>query len=239
MGRAFEYRKERKFKRWGAMAKAFTKIGKEIVIAVKEGGPEPAYNSRLRMALQNGRKVNMPKTTIESAIKKATSKDAESYSEVIYEGYGPAGIAVLVETTTNNPTRTVANVRLHFNRTGGMLGTSGSVDYLFVRKGVFRIKKENLPNVDDMELEMIDAGLDEIKSDDDEYIIYCDFSSFGTMQKFLEEKNIDIEQAELERLPTMTKKLTDAESDAFIKLLDRLEEDEDVVNVFHTMDMNE
>ncbi len=239
MGRAFEYRKERKFKRWGAMAKAFTKIGKEIVIAVKEGGPEPAYNSRLRMALQNGRKVNMPKTTIESAIKKATSKDAESYSEVIYEGYGPAGIAVLVETTTNNPTRTVANVRLHFNRTGGMLGTSGSVDYLFVRKGVFKVKKENLPNVDDMELEMIDAGLDEIKSDDDEYIIYCDFSSFGTMQKFLEEKNIDIEQAELERLPTMTKKLSDAESDAFIKLLDRLEEDEDVVNVFHTMDMNE
>ena len=239
MGRAFEYRKERKFKRWGAMAKAFTKIGKEIVIAVKEGGPEPAYNSRLRMALQNGRKVNMPKTTIESAIKKATSKDAESYSEVIYEGYGPAGIAVLVETTTNNPTRTVANIRLHFNRTGGMLGTSGSVDYLFVRKGVFKVKKENLPNVDDMELEMIDAGLDEIKLDDDEYIIYCDFSSFGTMQKFLEEKNIDIEQAELERLPTITKKLSDAESDAFIKLLDRLEEDEDVVNVFHTMDMSE
>ncbi len=239
MGRAFEYRKERKFKRWGAMAKAFTKIGKEIVIAVKEGGPEPAYNSRLRMALQNGRKVNMPKTTIESAIKKATSKDAENYSEVVYEGYGPAGIAVLVETTTNNPTRTVANVRLHFNRTGGMLGTSGSVDYLFVRKGVFKVKKENLPNVDDLELEMIDAGLDEIKSDEDEYIIYCNFSDFGTMQKFLEEKNIDIEQAELERLPTMTKKLSDAESDAFIKLLDRLEEDEDVVNVFHTMDMSE
>lgn len=239
MGRAFEYRKERKFKRWGAMAKAFTKIGKEIVIAVKEGGPEPAYNSRLRMALQNGRKVNMPKTTIESAIKKATSKDAENYSEVVYEGYGPAGIAVLVETTTNNPTRTVANVRLHFNRTGGMLGTSGSVDYLFLRKGVFKVKKENLPNADDLELEMIDAGLDEIKSDEDEYIIYCNFSDFGTMQKFLEEKNIDIEQAELERLPTMTKKLSDAESDAFIKLLDRLEEDEDVVNVFHTMDMSE
>ena len=239
MGRAFEYRKERKFKRWGAMAKAFTKIGKEIVIAVKEGGPEPAYNSRLRMALQNGRKVNMPKTTIESAIKKATSKDAESYSEVVYEGYGPAGIAVLVETTTNNPTRTVANVRLHFNRTGGMLGTSGSVDYLFVRKGVFRVKKENLPNVDEMELEMIDAGLDEIKSDEDEYTIYCNFSDFGTMQKYLEEKNIDIEQAELERLPTMTKKISDAESESFIKLLDRLEEDEDVVNVFHTMDMSE
>ena len=239
MGRAFEYRKERKFKRWGAMAKTFTKIGKEIAIAVKEGGGDPAYNSRLRLAIQNGRKANMPKANVDSAIKNATSKDAEDYAEVVYEGYGPAGIAVLVETATNNPTRTVANVRLIFNRTGGSLGTSGSVDYLFIRKGVFRIKKENLPNIDDLELEMIDAGLDEIKTEEDEYVITCNFTDFGLMQKFLEEKKIDIEEAGLERIPTMTKKLSDEESEAFIKFLDRMEDDEDVVNVFHSMDMSE
>lgn len=239
MGRAFEYRKAAKMKRWGNMARVFTKIGREIAIAVKEGSNDPNYNPRLRLAMQNAKKANMPKANVEAAIKRASSKDAENYSEVVYEGYGPNGVAFIVETTTDNPTRTVANIRMHFNRGGGSLGTSGSVDYMFVRKGIFKVKKEALPNYEDLELEMIDYGLDEIKVEEDELIVYCNFTDYGTMQKFFEERSIEVEEASLERIPTVTKRLSDEEAEAVIKLVDRFEEDDDVTNVFHTMDMSE
>jgi YebC/PmpR family DNA-binding regulatory protein len=239
MGRAFEYRKARKFARWGAMSKVFTKIGKEIALSVKGGGTDPTNNPRLRAAIQNAKKANMPKTTVDSAIKKASSKDAENYAEVVYEGYGPHGIAILVETTTDNPTRTVANVRSHFNKCGGAMGTSGSVDYMFTRKGLFRVKKEHISNIEDLELELIDAGLDEIKDEGEEYAIYCNFTDFGSMQKALEEQNIEIDESALERLPNMTKELTEEQVEQVIKLIERLEDDDDVANVFHTMDMSE
>ena len=239
MGRAFEYRKARKFARWGAMAKTFTKIGKEIALAVKEGGTDPNYNSRLRAAVNNAKKANMPKTNVESAIKNASAKDAENYDEVVYEGYGPHGIAIMVETTTNNTTRTVANIRMHFNKCSGTLGTFGSVDFMFLRKGVFRIKKEVLPDYEELEFEMIDFGLDEVKDEGDVWAIFSNFTDFGTMQKFLEDKGIEIDESGLERIPTMTKALNDEETEAIFKLIDRLEEDEDVANVFTTMDMSE
>ena len=239
MGRAFEYRKASKLKRWGNMARVFTKIGREIAIAIKEGGGDPHNNPRLRLAIQNSKKANMPKTNVEAAIKRATSKDSENFAEVVYEGYGPNGIAFLVETTTDNPTRTVANIRMHFNRGGGSLGTSGSVDYMFTRRGAFRVKKDAMPNYEDMELEMIDYGLDEIKVEDGELVISCNFTDFGSMQKFFEEKNIEVEEALLERIPNVTKKLSDEEAEAVIKLVERFEDDDDVSNVFHTMDMSE
>ena len=239
MGRAFEYRKASKLKRWGNMARVFTKIGREIAIAIKEGGGDPHNNPRLRLAIQNSKKANMPKANVEAAIKRATSKDSENFAEVVYEGYGPNGIAFLVETTTDNPTRTVANIRMHFNRGGGSLGTSGSVDYMFTRKSVFRVKKDAMPNYEEMELEMIDYGLDEIKVEDEELVISCNFTDFGSMQKFFEEKNIEVEEAILERIPNVTKKLSDEEAEAVIKLVERFEDDDDVSNVFHTMDMSE
>lgn len=238
MGRAFEFRKERKFKRWAGMAKTFTRIGREIALAVKAGGPNPEYNSRLRLAIQNAKAANMPKTNVESAIKKASGKEAENFQEVIYEGYAAHGIAVLVETATDNTTRTVANVRMHFDRCGGALGNSGSVSFLFNRKGVFKVKAEG-HDWEDLELKLIDAGLDEIKQEDEEMVLYTDFTDFGTMQKALEDLNIETTSAQLEWLPNMTKKLSDAEVDQVIKLVDRLEEDDDVLYVFHTMDMSE
>ncbi len=239
MGRAFEYRKASKLKRWGNMARVFTKIGREIAIAIKDGGGDPHNNPRLRLAIQNSKKANMPKTNVEAAIKRATSKDSENFAEVVYEGYGPNGIAFLVETTTDNPTRTVANIRMHFNRGGGSLGTSGSVDYMFTRRGVFRVKKDAIPNYEEMEFEMIDYGLDEIKVEDEELVISCNFTDFGSMQKFFEENNIEVEEALLERVPNVTKKLNDDEAEAVIKLVERFEDDDDVSNVFHTMDMSE
>lgn len=239
MGRAFEYRKERKFARWGAMAKIFTKIGKEIALSVKDGGIDPAYNPRLRAAIQNAKKANMPKANVESAIKRASSKEAENYAEVVYEGYGPYGIAILVETTTDNTTRTVANIRMHFNKLGGTLGNSGSVDYMFTRKGVFRVKAEAMPNYEELELDMIDFGLDEIKVEGDELVIYCNFTDFGAMQKYLDENGIEIEESALERIPNITKQLSDEETEAVIKLIDKLEDDDDVAKVFTTMDMSE
>lgn len=238
MGRAFEFRKERKFKRWAGMAKTFTRIGREIALAVKAGGTSPDYNPRLRIAIQNAKQANMPKTNVENAIKKASGKDAENFQEVMYEGYGAHGIAVLVETATDNPTRTVANVRLHFDRCGGALGTSGSVSYMFTRKAVFKIKDEG-QNWEELELELIDAGLEDMRREDSEVVLYTDFTDFGTMQKALEERNIEPSSAQLEWLPNMTKKLNDDEVDQVIKLVDRLEEDDDVLNVFHTMDMSE
>jgi YebC/PmpR family DNA-binding regulatory protein len=238
MGRAFEFRKERKFKRWAGMAKTFTRIGREINLAVKAGGPNPEYNSRLRLAIQNAKSANMPKTNVESAIKKASSKDAENFTEVIYEGYGPHGVAILVETATDNPTRTVANVRMYFDRCHGALGTSGSVSYMFNRKGVFKLKAEGI-DADELELELIDAGLEEMKREEDEVVLFTDFSDFGTMQKALEDRNLETSSAQLEWLPTMTKKLNDNEVEQVIKLIDKLEEDDDVLNIFHTMDMSE
>jgi YebC/PmpR family DNA-binding regulatory protein len=238
MGRAFEFRKERKFKRWAGMAKTFTRIGREIAIAVKAGGANPEYNSRLRVAIQNAKTANMPKSNVESAIKKASGKEAENFQEVIYEGYAAHGVAVLVETATDNPTRTVANVRMYFDRNGGALGNSGSVSFMFNRKGVFKVKTEG-HNWEDLELELIDAGLEEIKQEDEEMVLYTDFKDFGTMQKALEDRNIEASSSQLEWIPAQTKKLNEAEVEQVIKLIDKLEEDDDVLNVFHTMDMSE
>jgi YebC/PmpR family DNA-binding regulatory protein len=238
MGRAFEYRKATKMKRWANMAKVFTKIGREIAIACKEGVADPDYNPRLRMAMQNAKQANMPKANVEAAIKRASSKEADDYAEVVYEGYGPHGIAFLVETTTNNPTRTVANIRMYFNRSGGSLGTSGSVDYMFTRKGMFRVKAEGL-DPEELELELIDFGLDELKIEEDEIVLYTEFTEFGTMVKALEDRKIEVMNAELVRIPTVQKQLTDEQAEDIIKLIDKFEEDEDVANVFCTMDMSE
>lgn len=238
MGRAFEFRKERKFKRWAGMAKTFTRIGREIALAVKAGGTNADYNPRLRVAIQNARSANMPKANVENAIKRASSKDAENYQEVVYEGYGPHGVAVLVETATDNPTRTVANLRMHFDRCGGALGVSGSVSYMFNRKGVFKVKAEGHP-WDELELELIDAGLEELRREDEDMVLYTDFKDFGAMQSALEARGMETSSAQLEWIPTMYKKLDESEVDQMIKLIDRLEEDEDVLNVFHTMDMSE
>ena len=237
MGRAFEFRKERKMKRWAGMAKTFTRIQREITIAVKESGDNPDYNSRLRSAIQNAKQANMPKTNIESAIKKALSKDAENFDEVIYEGYGANGIAVLVETATNNPNRTVANVRMHFDRCGGALGTSGSVSYMFNRKAVFKFSAEG-QDMEELEFELIDHGLESLKTEDEEIVVYGDYKDFGTLQKALEGKGIEVTSSQLEWIPTMTKTLNDDQVEEVVKLIDRLEDDEDVMNVFHTMNMD-
>ena len=236
MGRAFEYRKARKMKRWASMAKAFTRIGREISIAVKEGGPEPDYNPRLRLAIQNAKVANMPKANVENAIKKAVSKDAEDFQEIVYEGYAPHGIALVVETATNNPTRTVANVRHIFSKYGGNLSTSGSVDYMFTRKAVFKIGAEGQDR-EELELELIDFGLEELSQEDDMLVLQCAFEDFGSLQKGLEEKGLEVNEAELVRLPGHTKELSDEEVEEVIKLIEKMEEDEDVVNVFHNMDM--
>lgn len=235
MGRAFEFRKERKMKRWANMAKVFTKIGREISIAVKEGGVDPHYNSRLRIAIQNAKSANMPKANIESAIKKASVKDAEDFQEVSFEGYAPHGIAVVVETATNNNNRTVANVRMIFSKYGGTLGTTGSVDYMFERKGVFKTKGEGL-DLDELELDLIDFGLEEIKKDENgELALYCSFADFGNLQKGLEGKEVEVTNAELVRIPTHFKELTDEQAEEVIKLIEKMEEDDDVLNVFHNM----
>ena len=239
MGRAFEYRKATKMKRWSNMARVFTKIGREISIAVKSGGGDPNNNPRLRAAVQNAKKANMPKTNVESAIKKATSKDAENYNEVVYEGYGPHGVAIMVETTTDNPTRTVANIRMYFNKSGGSMGTFGSVDFMFTRKSMFRVKKDAMPDYEEMELDMIDFGLIEIQVEEDELVIYANFEDYGVMQKFLESKDIEIEEAGLIRTPNTTTALNDEQAEAIFKLIDKFEDDDDVANVFHAMDMSE
>lgn len=237
MGRAFEYRKARKLKRWGNMAKTFTKLGKEIIIAVKAGGPDPHANSKLRVLIQNAKAANMPKENVERAIKKATSKDVTDYKEIVYEGYGPFGIAILVETATDNPTRTVANVRSYFNKFGGSLGTSGCVDYMFEHKCVFKIKNREGLDLEELELEMIDCGVSEIFLDEeeDQINIYGEFESFGPIQKYIEDNNFEIVSAEFERIPSDTKELTPEQYAEIEKLLNKLEEDEDVNAVFHTI----
>jgi len=235
MGRAFEYRKERKFKRWGAMAKAFTRIGREIAISVKEGGANPETNSRLRAAIQNSKTVNMPKDRVDAAIKRASSKEEKAYEEITYEGYGAHAVAIVVDTQTDNPTRTVANLRNHFNKLGGTLGTSGSVEYMFKKKAVFKFNKGSL-SLDDLELELIDAGLTEFQSDGDVVIAYCDFFDFGKLGKALEEKGIEIIESSYEKIPDFYKEgLTDEQAEEVIKLIEKLEEDDDVNLVFHNM----
>ncbi len=238
MGRAFEYRKERKFKRWANMSKAFTRIGREIAIAVKEGGADPNYNSRLRIAIQNAKTANMPKANVESAIKKASSKDAENYDEIVYEGYAPHGVAIMVETATNNTNRTVSNIRAIFSKCGGSLGVSGSVKNIFTRKGVFKVKTEGL-DLEMLELELIDHGLEQMQAEDEHVVLQTAFEDYGAMQKALEERNIEVESAELVRLPTFTKSIGEDEVEDVIKLIEKLEDDDDVVNVFHNMDMSE
>ena len=235
MGRAYEYRKARKMKRWGSMARTFTKIGKEIAISIKSAGPDPANNSRLRLLMQNAKNASMPKENVERAIKKATSKDQTDYKEVVYEGYGPYGIAVLVETATDNPTRTVANVRSYFNRCGGALGTSGCVDYLFEHKCLFKIKNKEGVDIEELELEMIDFGIQEIFAEDDNLIIYGDFEAFGPIQKFIEDNGFEIVTADFERIPTEIKELNAEQMADVEKLLEKLEDDEDVTDVYHNM----
>lgn len=235
MGRAFEFRKARKMKRWGTMAKTFTKIGKEISMTVKSGGPDPANNPRLRVLIQNAKAANMPKENVERAIKKASSKDQADYKEVVYDGYGPHGIAVVVETATDNPTRTVANIRSYFNHNGGTLGTIGSLSFLFERKSVFKVKGKEGVDIEELELEMIDFGVQEIFMEDDTFIIYGDFESFGPIQKYLEENDFEIISADFERIPAQVKELTDEQIAEVEKLLAKIEEDDDVSNVFHNM----
>ncbi|HLW08658.1 MAG TPA: YebC/PmpR family DNA-binding transcriptional regulator, partial [Marinilabiliaceae bacterium] len=218
MGRAFEYRKARKLKRWGNMAKTFTKIGREVAIAVKTGGPDPAANPRLRVLMQNAKAANMPKENVERAIKKATSKDQEDYKEVVYEGYGPYGIAIIVETATDNPTRTVANVRSYFNKHNGSLGTSGSVDYMFDHNCSFKVALKEGVDPEELELELIDTGVEEVFIEDEWMMVYGEFESFGPIQKYLEENGFEIENAEFERIPHVTKSLNEEQAAELEKL---------------------
>ena len=235
MGRAFEYRKARKMKRWGNMSRTFTKIGKEITMAVKAGGPDPDANSRLRALMQNAKAANMPKDNVERAIKKAISQDEGNYKEVVYEGYAPFGVAIVVETATDNTTRTVANVRSYFNKAGGSLGTSGSLSFLFEHKSVFKIKEKEGVEMDELELELIDFGVDEMDSDEGSIMIYGPFEEFNNIQKYLEDNGFEIESAEFERIPNDTKEVTAEQREAIEKLIERFEDDDDVQNVFHNM----
>ncbi|MGL4582895.1 MAG: YebC/PmpR family DNA-binding transcriptional regulator [Flavobacterium sp.] len=235
MGRAFEFRKGRKLKRWSAMAKTFTRIGKDIVMAVKEGGPNPEANSRLRAVIQNAKAANMPKENVERAIKRATDKDTENYKEVIFEGYGPHGIAFLIETATDNNNRTVANIRSYFNKCNGTMGTQGSVEFMFDHTCNFRIPAEEGRDLEEFELELIDFGIDEIFEDEDGVMIYAPFESFGSIQKELEGRGIEILSSGFDRIPQVTKELTETEMADVEKLLDKIEEDDDVQNVFTTM----
>jgi YebC/PmpR family DNA-binding regulatory protein len=235
MGRIFEVRKSTMFARYDRMAKQFSRIGKEIAIAVKKGGADAANNPMLRRVMQNAKGVNMPKDRIEAAIKNALGKDTSSYDEVLYEGYAPHGVAVLVVTATDNTTRTVANVRSHFNKGGGTLGNSGSVGFLFKHLGVFKLNPEGL-NMDDMELELIDYGLEEVGEDSEgNIIVRCAFTDFGNMQKALEEKGITPISSELEWIPLNTVAVTEEQSEDVFKLIERVEQDEDVQLVFHNM----
>ncbi len=234
MGRIFEKRKHKMFARFDRMAKAFTRIGKEISIAVKQGGPLPENNPKLRLAIQNAKGANMPKDRVEAAIKRASSKEEKDFQEVTYEGYAPHGVPVIVECATDNPTRTVANVRLHFSKNGGSMGNSGSVAFLFERKGVFKFDPSAL-NLDEIELDLIDAGAEEIERGEEETVIYTKFTEFGHMQKFLESKNLEAKASEIQYIPTTTKELTDEEQDEVFKLIEALEGDDDVQNVYHNL----
>lgn len=235
MGRIFEKRKYVMFARFKKMSKAFNRIGKDIEIAVKAAGPDPKSNSHLRIAIQNAKSVNMPKDRIEAAIKRASNKDTSGYFEIIYEGYAPHGIAVVVECATDNQTRTVSNVRHHFKEYGGSLATTGSIAFMFERKGLFKIAVEKIKDIDEFELEMIDHGLDELTGDEQFLYVYTSFHNFGAMQKALEEKGIEPSSTELQYVPTTTKELTDEQKKEVNELIEAMEEDDDVQNVYHNM----
>ncbi|MDR0792332.1 MAG: YebC/PmpR family DNA-binding transcriptional regulator [Chitinophagaceae bacterium] len=239
MGRIFEVRKATMFARWDRMAKQFTRVGKEIAIAVKTGGSDPATNPALRRCVQNAKAVNMPKDRVEAAIKRASGKEMDNYEEILYEGYAPHGVAVLAETATDNPTRTVANIRSYFNKAGGALGTSGSVSFQFKKMGVFKLNTSGI-NADDLELDLIDFGLEEMGESTDEnektiLVLRCAFTDFGKLQKALEDKHITPISAEVEWIPANTVPVTDEQAEEISKLIDKLEQDEDVNKVFHNM----
>ena len=240
MGRAFEYRKASKMARWDKMAKTFSKIGKDIALAVKAGGPDPDANPSLRRCIQNAKGANMPKDNVERAIKKASGADAEHYEEITYEGYGLGGVAFFVECTTNNPTRTVANVRAIFNKFDGSLGKNGELAFIFDRKGIFSIDKSSIKiGWDDFEMEMIDGGAEEVESDHEEVMITTAFEDFGTLSHKLEELGMEAKSAELERIPNNSKEVSEDQFKANMKMLDRFEEDDDVQNVYHNMEITE
>lgn len=240
MGRAFEFRKARKMKRWSKMAKTFTRIGKDIVMAVKEGGANPETNSRLRQVMQNAKAANMPKDNVLRAIKKASSKDTANYEEISLEGYAINGIAVFVDCATNNNNRTVADVRSYFSKCGGALGTNGSLEFIFNRKGVFTLSKKDITqNLEELEMDLIDGGLEDFEVDEEIVTVYCDYTDFSNMQKKLEELNVEIQNSELQRIPLTTKKISAEDSTQVIKLLDLLEENDDVQQVFHNMELTD
>ena len=234
MGRAFEFRKARKLKRWSAMSKTFTRLGKDIVISVKENGPDPSTNSKLRAVIQNAKAANMPKENIERAIIRASEKNQENYKEILFEGYTPYGVAVLVETATDNNTRTVANIRSYFNKYDGTLGTSGSVNFMFDHTCNFRINKEGI-NSDEIELDFIDFGAEEVFVDRNDILIYAPFECFGKIQSELEKRNIEIISSGFDRMPNRFKEVAEAEKIEIEKLLEKIEEDDDVQNVYHSM----
>ena len=236
MGRIFEKRKARMFARWSKTSKAFTKLGKELAIAVKMSGTDPASNPRLRMAMQTAKSLNMPKDRIQNAIERAASKDDADLAEITYEGYGPHGIAIFVECTSNNPTRTVANVRNYLTRNGGNLATDGALTFLFSRQGIFRIKSPTDIDPDDLQLELIDSGLEEMfETEDGDLLIYTSFEDFGTMQKALEDRHIEVVNAGLQRNPINTAELSPEHEKEVLKIVYLLEEDEDVQHVYHNM----
>ncbi|SFB77238.1 DNA-binding regulatory protein, YebC/PmpR family [Parapedobacter composti] len=240
MGRAFEFRKERKFKRWAKMAVQFTRLGKEIAIAVKEGGANPEGNSRLRTAIQNAKAVNMPKDRIEAAIKRASDKDAKGYEEHVYEGYGPHGVPILIETATDNTNRTVANIRSYFSKFGGTLGKTGSLDFIFQRKSIFRFTIPEDTDLEELELELIDGGLEELYVEADEegndvVVAQTSFEDFGNMQRLLEEKGVEVKSAKLERIALSNSDVSEENAADVLKLIDRIEEDDDVQAVYHNM----
>ena len=233
MGRAFEFRKARKMKRWSAMAKTFTRIGKDIVMAVKEGGPSSETNSKLRAVIQNAKAANMPKDNIERAIKRASDKSTGNFKEIIFEGYGPYGIAIIVETASDNNNRTVANVRSYFNKYGGNLGTAGSVEFMFDRVCSFKVKTEI--DLEELELNFIDFGVDEVIEDENGVLLFSSFENYGAIQKELEKQEIEIISSEFERIPKQNKELDDEKKEEVNILLEKIEEDDDVQNVFHNM----
>ena len=238
MGRAFEFRKARKMKRWSKMAKTFTRIGKDIVIAVKEGGADPESNSRLRQVMQNAKTANMPKENVLRAIKKASSKETENYEEISLEGYGPHGIAIFIDCATNNNNRTVADVRSYFNKCNGNLGTNGSLEFIFSRKGVFTINKKDVKvEIEEFEMDLIDGGLEKMEINEEEITAYCNFLDFNNLQLKIEELNVEIKNSELQRIPNNTKIISTEEAKKVLKLLDLLEENDDVQNVFHNMEL--
>ena len=240
MGRAFELRKGRKMKRWSKMAKTFTRIGKDIVMAVKDGGPDPDTNSRLRQIMQNAKSANMPKDNVLRAIKNASNKDTANYEEMSLEGYAIHGVAVFVDCASNNNNRTVADVRSYFSKCDGTMGTNGSLEFIFNRKGVFTINPEQIKiDIEELEMELIDAGLEGLEVDEEAVTVYCEYADFNNMQTKLEELEIEIENSELQRIPNNTKKISTEQAEKVLKLLDLLEENDDVQQVFHNMELTE